>query len=247
MIRLFFLIWYAVGLLLLVTIGVPDVLSFSNGVFLALYMVYALTIEYRVTKNLRIIMIRGAIIIGITFVVEWIGITTSYPFGHYHYTPTLGLVIAGVPLTVAFAWLAIVTNVSLFVRASNRFTRAVLVGLWATTFDLVLDPVAFVRQFWIWEQPGNWAFYGVPLSNFFAWFFIFAILSLAFPVIRTTSIHDEREAMRLFQLMVGMFGVISIVEQLYIPAIIAGGAILIVEGVLKHHARTSKSYPKSTL
>jgi len=37
--------------------------------------------------------------------IEIIGTKTGWPFGTYHYSSTLGLAVASVPLLVPFAWL----------------------------------------------------------------------------------------------------------------------------------------------
>ncbi|MFB8735533.1 carotenoid biosynthesis protein [Bacillus sp. SL00103] len=38
---------------------------------------------------------RATIVGVLTFTVEWIGITTGFPFGAYDYYPTLGFLVAG--------------------------------------------------------------------------------------------------------------------------------------------------------
>lgn len=42
MVRTLFWIWYTIGALLLIWLGIPDSLKFSNGLFLVFYGAYAL-------------------------------------------------------------------------------------------------------------------------------------------------------------------------------------------------------------
>ena len=62
-------------------------------------------------------IVRAAIVGVLTFTVEWVGITTDFPFGAYDYYPTLGFLVAGVPLTIAFAWVGVFLN-SLFIKTT---------------------------------------------------------------------------------------------------------------------------------
>ncbi|EBD8094888.1 carotenoid biosynthesis protein, partial [Salmonella enterica] len=46
--------WYIIGATLMLTIGVPDVLSFSNGLFLIFYALYVLDLIYQGRKRTRL-------------------------------------------------------------------------------------------------------------------------------------------------------------------------------------------------
>lgn len=185
MIRALFWIWYGVGALLLIWFGIPESLSFSNGLFLVFYGAYAahllssgqawpfmsdwsvISIERR--RKLSMWRAAGLIWMG-GMAVEWVGVHSGRLFGEYHYSTVLEPLLFGVPVTLGFAWIAVVCNAVLISYDFGqrglllRLLRAVQVGFWTVLLDLVLDPVAHARNFWHWEGGGG--FYQVPWSNF---------------------------------------------------------------------------------
>lgn len=231
MIRLLFIFWYGVGLILMLTIGVPEALSFSNGLFLVIFAIYAMHIEGKLGEPTSVRWWRVALVGLLTFFIEWVGIRTGWPFGSYKYTSVLGLLVAGVPLTIACAWVGVLLNATLLARGRSRWARVLQAGMWTVIFDLVLDPVAYARQFWIWQGEGG--YYGVPVSNFVSWFLISAVLSLFFPF-RDVPVPIRREAVRLTQLMLLMFGLLGLKEGLYVPLLVALTGALLAEGVLRY-------------
>ncbi|WP_338555637.1 carotenoid biosynthesis protein [Paenibacillus sp. KS-LC4] len=233
MMRKLFLFWYAVGLILMLTIGVPTPLAFSNGLFLVFYAMYAVSLEQGLRERTPLGWGRIAFVGLSTFGVEWLSVTTGWPFGEYNYTPVLGFLLGGVPVTIACAWVGVFLNGMLLSKGVNRWARALQTGLFTVTLDLVLDPVAYARGFWLWEEDG--AYFGIPATNFISWFMISAALSLLFPV-REISNAVRREAARLGQLMLLMFGVLGMKEGLYVPMLIAVAAAAVLEGVvIRYH------------
>lgn len=244
-----FWFWYGTGLVLMLLGPVPKALAFSNGLFLFWFALYACTVyakpqEGPTSLRLRPSSLRGAAAIFGTaagsFVLEGIGVKTGWPFGSYRYTGLLGAGWAGVPAAVSAAWVGVV--VTALVLASpvsrSRWSRALLTGAWALAFDLVLDPVAFARGFWIWEEPGR--YYGVPFHNFLAWFAAAALFSLLFPW-RETQARQVRQARRLLQAMLLLFGLLALKEGLLAPAGLAAVWILTAEWGRKDDTCSSKS------
>lgn len=103
----------------MVSFEVPAWLQFANGIFLVLYACCVIEIGRNIYGAWVGVIKRAAIVGVMTFTVEWIGITTGFPFGAYDYYPTLGFLVAGVPLTIAFAWVGVFLN-SLFYPLSSR-------------------------------------------------------------------------------------------------------------------------------
>lgn len=231
MMRILFIFWYSVGIILMMTIGVPKALAFSNGLFLVIFALYAMNIEKNLGEPASLRWGRVAIVGLLTFLIEWIGVQTSWPFGSYAYTSVLGMVVVGVPLTIACAWVGVLLNAMLLARGNSKWLRALQAGMWTVIFDLVLDPVAYARKFWIWEGEGG--YFGVPVSNFVSWFLISAVLSFFFPV-RNITMPVRREAVRLAQLMLLMFGLLGLKEGLYVPMLVAVMGSLLAEGVLRY-------------
>lgn len=234
-----FVFWYMVGLLLMLTVGVPDWLAFSNGLFLVFFACCALDIERQLGEK-RVIRWGRAFAAGLlTFSVEWLGVATGWPFGSYHYTAVLGFSLGGVPLTIAFAWVGVIVTAVLLSDSGNKWIRALWAGLCTVIFDLVLDPVAYARGFWSWEGEGG--YYGIPFTNFASWFIISFALSFLFPI-RKTPFPIRRKAVRLSQMMLLMFGVLGLPERQYLPILIAVAASALLERGLRHgiFKRTSR-------
>lgn len=116
-------------------------------------------------------------VIILTFLVEYIGVKTGYPFGEYSYTEKLKPLLFGVPLSIGFAWLAsmlasfgIISTIKRL-KNSSIFTKSVLTGLLMMIFDIALEPAAISQRFWYWEGSS------VPLMNYLSWFAIGSIIS----------------------------------------------------------------------
>lgn len=193
--RRLFWFWYACGLTLMLTYHVPKPFAFANGFFLFLYAVYAYKLYPRRALPL-------AVGVGLfTFGLEWVGVHTGWPFGQYAYSSELGWTLFGVPWTIACAWVGILWNVALLVPIRSRVLRALAIGLLAMSLDLVLDPVAFHRGWWVWDPTSAWTFVGVPWTNFAAWFGAFTFLGLLMPRIEP----DRLRTRRARNLYIGMF------------------------------------------
>lgn len=252
MIRALFWIWYGVGALLLIWFGIPESLSFSNGLFLVFYGAYAahllssgqawpfmsdwsvISIERR--RKLSMWRAAGLIWMG-GMAVEWVGVHSGRLFGEYHYSTVLGPLLFGVPVMLGFAWIAVVCNAVLISYDFGqrglllRLLRAVQVGFWTVLLDLVLDPVAHARNFWHWEGGGG--FYQVPWSNFGGWLIAGAALSMLLPAVPVTCLAARRGT-RLYQAILILFGLISLTEGLPACAVIAGLGTALAEGSLRY-------------
>jgi len=136
---------------------------------------------------------RGAVVAAAILLVSWavehLGVTTGFPFGSYGYTGTLQPKLLGaVPLAIPFAWLLVVPaavgvaerllggSLALACRPRLLLTLKVLVAAWlALLLDMTIEPVAVhVNGYWVWFDRG--AYYGVPASNFVAWWATSALL-----------------------------------------------------------------------
>ncbi|MCT2536139.1 carotenoid biosynthesis protein [Aquibacillus koreensis] len=225
-----FVVWYSIGLLLMLFWYVPSWLAFSNSIFLILYAVCALELfiyaSDKGTKNL--IILKGAVSIAInTFLIEVIGVATGFPFGAYQYQPTLGFLVFGVPFTITVAWLGVIVNSIMISNQKTKVWRAMEVGAWVVLLDLILDPVAERMHFWDWY--GNGLYYDIPLTNFISWFVIGAVVSLFMPLFRISQ-KVRQLATRLYQLMLLMFGLLGLKEGLLMVFVLSVCFIFICEG-----------------
>ncbi len=118
----------------------------------------------------------------ITIAVEYIGVTTGFPFGPYHYTDVLGGKLFGVvPWVVPLAYFMMVvpahTIANLIVvgkpiieggRIGQLVLSALLTAVVMTAWDLSNDPfMANELRAWVWADGGP--YFGIPVENFFGW------------------------------------------------------------------------------
>ncbi len=125
-------------------------------------------------------------------VVELIGVNTGFLFGKYHFSDTLGLQLANVPLLIGVNWFLIIYCCGMFMYAllnkifaltsayddgSPARIKALSVILDGATLAVILDwfmePVAMRLGLW------QWATSRVPFYNYFCWLGI-SILLLSF-------------------------------------------------------------------
>lgn len=249
--RLLFWSWYTCGFLIMLLFQLPDRLRFANGVFLMLFGLYAIVFYVQGANRWRVMI--GALLVGMAgFAAEFVGLQTGFPFGAYNYTNTLGLAVFEVPLAIGFAWIGVTLTSALLASGADlgdtekysplvgrfgwvghKVRRALATGAWALLLDLVLDPTAAARGMWLWESQQGFALYGVPWQNFVSWFVLAAIFSFFLPDIRTISWVRLRDATRLFQGMLLMFGLLALKAGLVGPAIIAVIGIVVSEWKLR--------------
>ena len=117
----------------------------------------------------------GFLVISLAFGwgVEFLGLTTSFPFGTYFYSDSLGAALADVPLVIPMAWSMMAYPCLLAAqRLSTTSLGTALVGGWLlAAWDLFLDPQMVGQGYWIWADTG-WALPGIPgipLQNYLGW------------------------------------------------------------------------------
>ena len=111
----------------------------------------------------------AVVVVAATTALERVGTTTGLPFGEYRYTGVLEPTVAGVPLAVALAWLAMAVPArEVAARLVGPGWRRMALGAVAlTAWDVMLDPQMVEEGFWVWADGGPWR--DVPLSNYGGW------------------------------------------------------------------------------
>ncbi len=113
--------------------------------------------------------------LGITFLfalmIEHIGVTTTWPFGEYSYSPDLGIQLFSVPLVVPFAWVMIAHPALVISRRVAGHWVFLYGGIVMAAWDLFLDPLMVSSGRWTWVVSGPHVPFQpeIPLSNTFGW------------------------------------------------------------------------------
>ena len=139
----------------------------------------------------------GLAIVGMGWAVEYIGSTTGFPFGRYHYTDRLQPQLGHVPLVIPLAWLMMLPPAWAVAGQIARGRPIVLIvcsALAFTAWDLYLDPQMVGWRLWIWERPRG--YFGIPWVNFAGWALAAAIM--------TTVIRPEPSAIAPLWLVYGL-------------------------------------------
>lgn len=169
-------IMFPVGIFIMLSdLGKPYL--WTTTIFLgleAVIMFFVLSKEAGIFSS----FLSAAIIMAASFLIEWCGVNTGFPFGSYVYTEILQPKLFGVPVAIAFAWFAVTSSISVFSRALfdnvSGFTIAFVSAVLIFATDVLLEPfAAFINSYWQWEG------LKIPLQNFVAWFalgFIFSFV-----------------------------------------------------------------------
>ncbi len=121
----------------------------------------------------------AAIILPAAWLIEWIGSSTGFLFGHYHYTDLLQPQLGQVPLLIPLAWMMMLPPawaVAAVITRGRTGLWFILVSAVAfTAWDLFLDPQMVNWGYWVWEQPSG--YFGIPWLNFLGWLLSAALLT----------------------------------------------------------------------
>ena len=124
--------------------------------------------------------------LGFGTLAESLSLRTGFPFGRYYFTDVMGPKILQLPVLLALAYLGIGYTswiLALLIlgyadkgyadkplRGMRVLALPLLASLIMIAWDLSMDPTwSLLDQAWVWQDGG--AYFGVPVSNFFGWFF----------------------------------------------------------------------------
>jgi uncharacterized membrane protein len=175
------------------------------------------------TETVKTAISRFAVISGLLFFVEFLGVKTGFPFGAYVYTKELGLIVAGVPVAISVAWYSTVINAWRIAEypagglgSGTPIITALFAGLLTLGLDIALEPMAgFVKRYWVWESNT------VPLQNYVSWF----VLSLITVYLLSRKRKERRPGIEpaMFRAAVFLFAFHFI---LFVVTILVNGYVL---------------------
>jgi uncharacterized membrane protein len=171
--------FFIFNILIIFTYKNPNLLAFDS--FMATALIFIVVFLYAVErygkKNAMIFFVVTSVV---SLFFENLSVATGFPFGLYHYSPSLG--VMAVPLIIIFEYFAMgylswILSHILTGQYSKRLEgkQIFLVPLIATfimvMWDLTIDPISATLQgLWVWTYPGP--FFGIPISNYFGWFLV---------------------------------------------------------------------------
>jgi putative membrane protein len=187
--------------------GVALIANISFGLSIPIALVLLLSVAFA--------LIHGAVRYGwsgiaafiviclvVSNILENTSILTGFPFGHYHYTDSLGPKLFLVPLLIGPAYFAngylawVLANVLIgdvrrgaaaFTTFAVPFIASFLMVMWDLTFD---PRASTIQHMWIWEQGGG--YFGVPFTNYLGWFFtVYVFLQLFALFVRYRPVVSE--------------------------------------------------------
>lgn len=174
-----------------------------------------------------------AVLCGYTYVIEFIGVFTGYPYGHFAYGVNLGPMLFGhVPAALPLFFLPLVVNAYLLCLlllgnvAGRALVRIPTVIVAVIAMDLALDPAAVSLGFWAYDAGG--AYYDVPWTNYAGWVLSAAVavtvLDTAFDRSGLLARLDECRFMLddLVSFII-LWGVVNVYFGNWIPAALAAG------------------------
>jgi uncharacterized membrane protein len=183
-----------------------------------------------------------------SYAIEFVGLTTGYPFGHYAYTVAMGPFVGPVPVYIPFSWCALgyfclqATGVSILAPAGAM-----------ALLDISFDPI-FSRTLWHWQSTIGPQYFGVPVLNFVGWFLtavaVFALFWIAVgergPIVKKSIVlsSGSEEAIG-FYLLFGISNVVSLING-GLPEAAAASMVLFVVLALvlwRSRARGGKPAP----
>ena len=153
---------------------IPEALRFNPPFLVFGTVVMAAPMLVGVLPTLDRLGVAGlGLLTSYTYLIEYVGVTTDWPYGAFEYGISLGPMVDGVPAALPVFFIPLVLNAYLLCllllgdRARSRLARLAVVIPAVVTMDLVLDPAAVSLGFWAYDAGG--LFYHVPLSNFGGW------------------------------------------------------------------------------
>lgn len=139
----------------------------TTTIFLGLEALITFAILIHLADTVSVIIVSSIIFLA-SYLIEWWGTNTGFPFGLYSYSDILQPIVNGVPLAITFAWY-VVTSTSLlaakyFLGSSSPAASVIAASVFILATDILLEPFAsFVNNYWVWDS-GT-----IPMQNFAAW------------------------------------------------------------------------------
>jgi uncharacterized membrane protein len=89
-----------------------------------------------------------------------------------------------VPLCICLGWFllsfpAIIISIRLLGNKTNIWIKAAFAAIFLVCFDMLMDPISVVNEWWRWTAPGYYL-RGVTVGNYLGWFFLLFFFGAVF-------------------------------------------------------------------
>lgn len=169
-----------VGILIMLNSALRDKFLWTTTIFLTLQFITLLLYLF-LNYNYKSVVFAIPTLLICGFMLEYVGVKTTYPFGSYAYTDTLQPQLLNVPIAISLSWVVVVVSSYLIAargKTSKTFSLIVSSAILVLGIDLLLEPFAsFINFFWIWGKST------VPVQNYVSWFFAGLIFSYLLKII----------------------------------------------------------------
>lgn len=215
----------------------------TTTIFLGLQAVITFIVLIKLAESTGVVITTLVVFVS-SFIIEWWGVNTGFPFGGYSYSSVLLPLINGVPLAISFAWFVVSVNSYLAARCflgSSGAAAITVSSVLILATDILLEPFAsFINGYWVWTSGA------IPLQNFISWFVIGIIYSLAIfffvkwkaPEIKTSSL--EKIPLLILLINILNFSIINIAHGYFVLTALGLIIILLMISVSINLSRKTK-------
>lgn len=205
----------------------------TTTIFLGLQALITFIVLLKLAESAGVIITALLVFIS-SFVIEWWGVNTGFPFGMYSYSDVLQPLVNGVPLAITFAWFVVSVNSFLAARyflGSGGAAAIAVSSVLILATDILLEPFAsFINGYWLWSAGS------IPIQNFISWFIIGILYSaaIAFIVKWKSKIENRSRLEKIPMIIIAInilnFSVINIANGYFV--LTAVGIVIIIAIIL---------------
>ena len=205
-----------------------------------------------VNFGLRTTLLFTVLTYAVSLACEWSSVHNGFPFGLYHYndaTRARELWVLGVPFmdSLSFTFLAFASYTVALLLSSPLYRRGadlrildtweirgaprvwLMAALFMVMIDLVVDPLSVLGDRWFlgkifWYDPPG-PHFGVPISNYFGWYFVAAV---TIPIFQFLDAQLNRGAVKPVGLLLSLPSRVLMGPALYAGIALFGITMLFV-------------------
>lgn len=219
-----------VGIIIMMFPELREKYLWTTNIFLSFQFI-ALLFYMLLNYTQKSVVITVPVLIVSGYLIEYIGVKTSFPFGSYIYTETLQPQILQVPLAISLSWVVVVAGSYMIVSSVKPFNLFAVVtysSVLVLAFDLLLEPFAsFINGYW------TWTFSFVPIQNYISWFAVAAVFTmfLAKFLVPRACVESKSKVVSntpliLYLISIFQFSIVNIFNSYILPTV--SGIILLI-------------------